>query len=326
MTTAADGMKSGEAITYRVYDASSGASRTADVAYAQSSEPMMRDDDLYISNHIYEVSSLQVKPEPESSPGEVVHAINVGGSSFTASDGKHYERDGVSEGLTYRAVGEIYGTTDDELYLTERYGDFSYHFPVDDGLYEITFKFAEIYWSNVGKRLFDVLLEGQEVVSDLDLYALVGKNTPHEEVHIASVADGWLDILFRTDVDNAKASAILVRTAGSSMGTSSESAPRELDERHLTDGDTPDEYTLERNYPNPFNPITTVRIGIPEESHVLLEVYNVVGRRVAVLLDETRQPGRHEVQFDAERLPSGVYLYRLRAGSFQQVGKMTLIR
>ncbi|MCH7638433.1 MAG: T9SS type A sorting domain-containing protein [Bacteroidetes bacterium] len=80
----------------------------------------------------------------------------------------------------------------------------------------------------------------------------------------------------------------------------------------------PDQYALEGNYPNPFNPSTTIRFGLPESAQVRLVVYDVLGRQVRVLLDGTREAGAHEVVFDTSDLPSGTYLYRLETpqGSF----------
>jgi len=72
------------------------------------------------------------------------------------------------------------------------------------------------------------------------------------------------------------------------------------------------------NYPNPFNPSATIRFSLPESAQVRLVVYDVLGRQVRVLVDGTREAGTHEVAFNAEDLPSGMYLYRLETpqGSF----------
>ena len=84
--------------------------------------------------------------------------------------------------------------------------------------------------------------------------------------------------------------------------------------------EVPSEYVLEPNYPNPFNPETTIRFGVPEAAYVRLVVYDVLGRQVRVLVEGTRASGRHEVVFEASNLPSGTYLVRLETpqGSFVQ--------
>jgi hypothetical protein len=88
----------------------------------------------------------------------------------------------------------------------------------------------------------------------------------------------------------------------------------------------PVSYALEQNYPNPFNPSTVIQYALPEPGHVLLTVYDVAGREVATLVEEDQAAGVHRVSFDAGRFASGVYLYRLRAGSFTQVRKMVLVK
>ncbi len=88
----------------------------------------------------------------------------------------------------------------------------------------------------------------------------------------------------------------------------------------------PDAFVLTQNYPNPFNPSTNIRYELPETAEVRLEVFNLLGERVATLVDTRQEAGRHQVSFDAGSLSSGVYLYRLQAGDFVQTRKLTLIR
>jgi hypothetical protein len=88
----------------------------------------------------------------------------------------------------------------------------------------------------------------------------------------------------------------------------------------------PHEFFIEQNYPNPFNPSTTIRYGLPSRSHVLLTVFNTLGQQVATLVQGEQEAGFHEVQFDASGFASGVYLYRLTAGSFVETRKLVLVR
>ena len=86
------------------------------------------------------------------------------------------------------------------------------------------------------------------------------------------------------------------------------------------------EYTLEQNYPNPFNPTTTIRYGLSHRSHVLITVYNTLGQKVTELVNGEIEAGSHEVKFDGSNLASGVYFYRLQAGSYTETKKLLLVR
>jgi hypothetical protein len=90
--------------------------------------------------------------------------------------------------------------------------------------------------------------------------------------------------------------------------------------------DLPREVELGTNYPNPFNPATTLRFGIPTETRVRLEVFDILGRRLETLVDENRQAGYYTVNWSATGYASGIYLYRLQADGHVKTGKMTLIR
>lgn len=88
----------------------------------------------------------------------------------------------------------------------------------------------------------------------------------------------------------------------------------------------PTEWSLSQNYPNPFNSSTMIRYGLPERSHVSLEVYNALGQSVAKLVSAEIEAGYHEVRFDASGLPSGVYLCRLQAGGYLKTMKLLALR
>ncbi len=88
----------------------------------------------------------------------------------------------------------------------------------------------------------------------------------------------------------------------------------------------PGSFDLMQNYPNPFNPSTTIRYTLPEQTQVTLMVYNTLGQEVVTLVNGEIVAGSHEVKFDARRLSSGVYFYRLQAGDYTQVRKLCLLR
>jgi hypothetical protein len=86
------------------------------------------------------------------------------------------------------------------------------------------------------------------------------------------------------------------------------------------------DFELLQNYPNPFNPITTIRYQIPEPALVIIKVFNVLGKEIATLVSEEKPNGNYEVEFTGNGLASGVYYYRITAGSFSQTRKMILLR
>jgi hypothetical protein len=85
-------------------------------------------------------------------------------------------------------------------------------------------------------------------------------------------------------------------------------------------------YSLEQNYPNPFNPITTIGFTVPLSGFVSLRVYDLLGREVAVLVDGERPAGTSAAVWDAGERASGVYIYRLQAGSFSQTKRLVLLK
>jgi hypothetical protein len=100
-----------------------------------------------------------------------------------------------------------------------------------------------------------------------------------------------------------------------------------------TELNVPEKYSLEQNYPNPFNPSTVIKYTVGGAgglglgaSKVKLSVYDILGREVAVLVNESKAPGEYEVRFNASELSSGVYFYRLTAGDFVQTRKMVLAK
>jgi len=88
----------------------------------------------------------------------------------------------------------------------------------------------------------------------------------------------------------------------------------------------PEEYRLEQNYPNPFNPVTTIKYSIREGGFTKLKVYDVLGNEIATLVNEEKYAGDYEISFDAQYIPSGVYLYTIISGSYTDSKKMILIK
>jgi hypothetical protein len=88
----------------------------------------------------------------------------------------------------------------------------------------------------------------------------------------------------------------------------------------------PDVYFLSNNYPNPFNSKTILKYGLPEDAHVVFEIYNVLGRRVETLVDQQQQAGYHEVHWNGDNYASGMYFFRMQAGNFNETKKMVMLK
>ncbi|MCE7857912.1 MAG: T9SS C-terminal target domain-containing protein [Ignavibacteria bacterium CHB3] len=91
------------------------------------------------------------------------------------------------------------------------------------------------------------------------------------------------------------------------------------------DSEIPVDYKLEQNFPNPFNPTTTIQFSIPELSFVKIEVFNTLGEKVTTLVSEELFAGNYKYEWIAENLPSGIYFYKMKADSYEQTKKLVLL-
>ena len=186
-----------------------GKNRAHDVTFPVTVTDGQLDIDFQATVDYAKVSAITVM-EP---PSPVILAINCGGGEYIDDAGMVYQADQYSDGgWVARSWERISGTNDGLLYETVRYGDFTYSIPLANGNYEVVLKFAEIYWDFPGSRVFDVWIEGMKVISELDIFALVGKNKAYDISFPVTITDGRLDILFDSLIDFAKVNAIVVRT------------------------------------------------------------------------------------------------------------------
>jgi hypothetical protein len=278
--------------------------------------------------YIYRIRSYNTQNVSEPSPevhiftskagdGEVYLALNAGGAEYLSTTGIQYLADAssgyVSGGNTYSTTSAIANTADDVLYQSERYGNFSYAIPLNNGFLDVVLKFAEIYQDVSGARIFQVEIEGQQVINNLDLFLRTGKNKAYDVVNLVELTDGVLNIKFINVADNAKLSALEIREhLDISIG------PEETE--------LPLKFSLERNYPNPFNSTTIIPYTLAVESFVQLKIFDVLGRNIKTMVQKKLPAGHHKLSFNAGDLGSGVYLYQLTAGKFVQTRKMILIK
>ncbi|MEM9475977.1 MAG: Ig-like domain-containing protein [Pseudomonadota bacterium] len=173
--------------------------------------------------------------DPETPPAgdeaELVTAINIGSNtSYEAADGTVFDADDTGVGNRYSSNGAIDGTDDDMLYVTEAWGPkgLSYAFDVENGDYDVTLHFAEI-WSpanDAGVRVFDIAAEGQTVIDDLDVYSVAGARTAYTLDLDVTVEDGALNLDFLKGMQNPKLSALEIwRDVGDTTGEPPEEPP-----------------------------------------------------------------------------------------------------
>jgi len=175
----------------------------------------------------------------------------------------------------------------------------------------VVFKFAEIYQDNPGSRIFDVEMEGEQVIQDLDLLFRTDKNTAYDVVMPVSITNGELNIDFISVTDNAKLSALEIREPITGVEEPS---------------DIPSNYFLSQNYPNPFNAVSHIQYGLKKAAQVRINLYNISGQKVVVLVDERKEAGYHSVDFNAGSLAGGIYFYKIEANDFSQTKKMILVK
>ena len=142
--------------------------------------------------------------------------MHSGGNAYTDTQGNSWAADnGFTGGETDSTTHAIANTPDPTLYQSERYGDFSYQFTVPNGSYNVKLKFAEIYWTSPGQRVFNVTINGTEVLSDFDIVAAAGAAyTAIDESFPVTVADGSIMIQFTSGPANLpKISAIEISSS-----------------------------------------------------------------------------------------------------------------
>lgn len=106
----------------------------------------------------------------------------------------------------------------------------------------------------------------------------------------------------------------------------SDSEPENIPEEEIENKSVPDDFSVGQNYPNPFNPSTKISFAISAQGLVTIKVFDILGRQVKVLMNEIKAPGYYEISFNASNLPSGTYIYEVRAGSFVETKKMILMK
>ncbi len=230
----------------------------------------------------------------------------------------------------------INGTGVPEIYRTQLTGAVRYRVRVPSGRYNVTLMFAENAVALPGVRTFRAYVQGKRIPGDLDIFSQAGSNRAFllqaDTVH---VTEGFVEIHLMALTGETMLSGLVIEP-------SSPTAVRE------SDSQIPRRFDLRQNFPNPFNPSTTITYVLPKTSYVSLTVYDMLGREVSVLVNEMRDAGIHEVKFsayggyppasigstrragasgrDGSGLASGVYFYRIQAEEFVMTKRLMFLK
>lgn len=167
-------------------------------------------------------------------------------------------------------------------------------------------------------------------VSDLDVQITVSGSGPVA----GELVDASGTVVAFNNVTNSNPFTLTAPGPGDYIVNAGDAGPLRWDSSAITISVTgvgenplsPVIYKLYDNYPNPFNPSTTLRYSIPEEALTTLKIYNSLGREVTTLVNETKPAGIYDVNFSATDLSSGIYFYTLQAGTFTSTKKMILMK
>ncbi|MGO9480236.1 MAG: aryl-sulfate sulfotransferase [Candidatus Kryptoniota bacterium] len=172
-----------------------------------------------------------------------------------------------------------------------------------------------IRWeSNISDTVNIDLMNGNNIASIIGDSIVSGTNAIQWQVP-QNLKDGLNYKIMVTSISNAS----LTGLSDSAFTIAGVTGTKEV-------SNTPESYELYQNYPNPFNPATQIKYSIPNNGFVTLKVYNILGQEVATIFSGTQKAGNYTANFDANKFASGVYFYRLQAGSFSSVKKMILIK
>ena len=182
-----------------------------------------------------------------------------------------------------------------------------------------------LYWTlgavNVPQISYDLCV-------DVGGLPLMQDHEQHVLVHRSGIGDRWRPLDTTTGANGTLCSSgltgfgdIAVATYNDALPTSIDHAPNPEEQDQL-----PSRVALWQNYPNPFNPTTVIGFELPAGGEVRLEVYDMLGRRIATLVDGHREAGRHSATFEAGNLASGIYIYHITAGQYTATRRMTLVK
>jgi beta-glucanase (GH16 family) len=266
-----------------------------------------------------------IKAQPLSFPIK----INAGGSATSGYLPDQEWSSSTEYGYLDGSISEwdvpVSGTEEDSIYLNDRYGLVKYNVRVSAGIYNVKLMFAEKYFNEPDKRIFDVYIENNKVIDNLDIYTHGYRTAYETTISDVSVNDGILDIHFGSEINNPLMNGIVIEDNTSGL--------------LYNESENLNSFALWQNYPNPFNPATKIKYRIPWNPSsspiyqkggtgelVTLKVYDILGNEIATLVNEEQSPGEHDVEFSSLTLSAGVYVYKLSRGKLNKSKKMILLK
>lgn len=218
---------------------------------------------------------------------------------------------------TYSSTLQINNTDEDEIYRSEKYGLVTYNVRLHNGTYNVKLMFAENYFTQSGKRIYDVYVEGNRVLQDFDIFSLVGNNTAYvKDVNNVIITDGELNIHFAAKIDNPLINGIVIELI--SLGAEDKFLPDE------------NSFILKQNFPNPFNGQTQIDFIINQPDNYKFSVYDIKGSRIVAMDLGFLQNGYYTNTLNSKNisdnfLASGVYFYELKNSKMSQIKKFVLL-
>ena len=249
--------------------------------------------------------------------------IDVGGSGNSEflpdqyfDNSKEY---GYYDGTKAMASGtlEIANTDLDHIYRSETYYLPNYIVRVPKGKYNIKLMFAESYFTEKGKRIFDVLINHKLIYDNLDIFEKVGKNAAFDiDVKDFQVDTNYIEIQFASEIENTVLNGIIIEEAN----------PSSVEEASIL----PSEFQLYQNFPNPFNGETVINYYLPDQDNLNFFVYDLLGREVYYHEIGDVNAGSHSVKWNAinkfgGKVSSGVYFYSIKGNNISAVQKLMLL-
>lgn len=248
-------------------------------------------------------------------PGIWSMATNVQGDLFAASDSLYRSTDygdtwtNASIGLTVPLVGSLASSSDGFLFAGTSAGMFR---STDDGDHWMASGLTNLSVKAIAIHPQETIFAG----TDSGMFI----SHDHGETWKQEISGLTQTMISSLTVDSS--GYVYCGTVGGGIFRSAQTVSAVIDPY----GSLPKSYLLAQNYPNPFNPATTIEFSLPYFDLVVLRVFNLLGEEVTTLVSQKLSPGYHRVQWDAGRSPSGIYFYRLQAGSFSETKKLLLLR